>query len=228
MITPPSARMVNTLKNSVHQFIHSQNNAFENFRLLLKGFSGILRFFLLICGLTLLLQPVHCFAQQSAAAAVAAQRDGQHDFDFNFGKWRTHIRRLSHPLSGSNTWTKMEGTVTVSKIWDGKGQIEDIEATGPGGHWSGMTIFLYNPQSHQWSQTFAGMSNGMLEPPIIGEFKNGRGELYGQDTFNGRSILVRGVWSDIKPNSHKFEQSFSADGGKTWEVNFSGSLERIN
>jgi hypothetical protein len=156
------------------------------------------------------------------------QRDGAHDFDFNFGTWTTHIKRLEHPLSGSTTWVAMEGTVTVRQIWNGRGQVEDIEANGPAGHWAGMTVFLYNPQSHQWSQTFAAATSGILESPIIGEFSNGHGELYGQDTYNGRSILVRGIWSDITPNTHKFEQAFSEDGGKTWEVNFIGTLERKN
>ena len=180
------------------------------------------------------LQPFHSSAQQTAgtpatgAGDAGAFRDGQHDFDFNFGVWRTHIQRLQHPLSGSSDWTKMEGTVTVRKVWGGEGQLEEIEADGTAGHWSGLTMFLYNPQSHQWSQTFASKSSGMLEAPIVGEFKNGRGELYGQDTFNGRSILVRGVWSDISPDAHKFEQAFSTDGGKTWEINFIGTLERIS
>jgi hypothetical protein len=200
---------------------------FQMLSQLLKGFSKIFYFFLVVCAVTLLLQPAHCQAQQAQGATQGALPDGQHDFDFNFGKWRTHIRRLDHPLSGSTTWIKMEGTVTVSKLWDGKGQVEQIEADGPSGHWQGMTVFLYNPQSHQWSQTFAGASSGTLEPGIIGSFKNGRGELFGQDTYNGRTILVSGTWSDITPNTHKFEQAFSEDGGKTWEVNFSATLERI-
>jgi len=203
-------------------------NGYQTTSSIFKGCSRILKFFLLVCGVTLLLQHGPCLAQQSPAPAVASLPDGQHDFDFNFGKWRTHIRRLDHPLSGSTTWTKMEGTVTVRKVWDGKAQLEEIEADGPNGHWEGTTLFLYNPNSHQWSQDFAGASDGVLEPPIIGSFKNGRGELYGQDTYNGRTILVRGVWSDITPNAHKFEQAFSDDGGKTWEVNFSANLERIN
>jgi hypothetical protein len=191
---------------------------------------------IVILGLVMLAtcKPFNSLAQQTPGATTkdtasnATAHDGQHDFDFNFGVWRTHIRRLQKPLSGSGTWTTMEGTVTVLKIWDGQGQVEDIEADGQNGHWSGLTVFLYNPQSHQWSQTFAGKSDGTLQPPIIGEFKNGRGELFGQDSFNGRSILVRGVWSGIAANAHKFEQSFSADGGKTWEVNFIGTLERIS
>ena len=63
--------------------------------------------------------------------------------------------------------------------------------------------------------------------PSVGEFKNGRGEFYDQEPFNGRMIFVRGVWSDITPNAHRFEQSFSADGGKTWEVNWIATDTRI-
>ena len=59
-----------------------------------------------------------------------------------------------------------------------------------------------------------------MTPPVIGEFKNGRGEFYGADTLGSRAILVRFVIFDVKPNSAKFEQAFSSDGGKTWEVNW--------
>jgi hypothetical protein len=168
---------------------------------------------------------------QSAPAATNTSQqahDGQHDFDFNFGVWKTHIKRLVHPLSGSTTWTELDGTVTVRKVWDGRAQLEEIKADGAMGHFEGLTLFLYNPEAHQWSQTFANSSNGMLEQGAVGEFKNGRGELVNQDTYQGRAILVRGVWSDITPNAHHFEQSFSDDGGKTWEPNFSATLTRIS
>jgi hypothetical protein len=62
--------------------------------------------------------------------------------------------------------------------------------------------------------------------PTVGEFKNGRGEFFDQEPFNGRTILVRMVWSNITSNSHQFEQSFSYDGGKTWEPNFVATLTR--
>lgn len=113
------------------------------------------------------------------------------------------------------TFSKVASSVAVRKVWDGRAQIEEIEADGPAGHFEGLTLFLYNPQAHQWSQNFANSSDGMLTQPTIGEFKNGRGELYNQETFNGRAIMVRGVWSEIQPNSHRFEESFSEDGGKT-------------
>jgi hypothetical protein len=158
--------------------------------------------------------------------AAAGQRDGQHDFDFNLGTWNTHIQRLQHPLSGTTAWVELSGTVTIRTIWDGRALMEEIEADGSTGHFEGLTLFLYNPQSHQWSQTFASSSSGSLNPPAIGEFKDGRGELFGQETYAGRSILVRTVWSDIKPDSHHFEQDFSVDGGRNWEPNFIATLTR--
>ena len=169
-------------------------------------------------------------AQSSTSGAVppvaSAMRDGQHDFDFSVGTWKTHITRLQKPLSGSTTWIKMEGTKTERKIWNGRAHLEEIEADGPTGHMEGLTLFLYNPQAHQWSQTFASSKDGTLGSPVIGSFKNGRAEFFGQDTLNDKTILVRAVWSDITQDAHKFEQAFSDDGGKTWETNFIALLTR--
>jgi hypothetical protein len=166
-------------------------------------------------------------AGELASATKPAARDGQHDFDFNLGEWHTHIKRISDPLAGASGAIELDGTVTVRKVWDGRAFLEEIEADGPKGHWEGLSLFLYNPQSHQWSQSFVSSRLGVLTQPLIGEFRDGRGELYGQDTFNDRSILVRGVWSDIKPNSHRYEESYSADGGKTWWPAFIANLTRI-
>lgn len=153
-------------------------------------------------------------------------RDGQHDFDFNFGTWNSHIKRILDPLSGSSKSIELNGTVTVRKVWGGRAQLEEIEADGPNGHWEGLTLFLYNPQAHQWSQSFVNSNSGVLTVPSIGAFKDGRGELFASDTFNGRAILVRGVWSDIKPDSHRYEESYSDDGGKTWAPAFIATLTR--
>jgi hypothetical protein len=153
-------------------------------------------------------------------------RDGKHDFDFNIGTWKTHIRRLLHPLTGSSDWVDLNGTVRVRKVWNGRAQLEEIEADGSTGHFEGLTLFLYDPRAHQWGQYFVNSAVGVLNQPAIGEFKNGRGELFDQESFNGRTIFVRFVWSDITPDSHHVEQSFSDDGGKTWEPNFVATLTR--
>jgi hypothetical protein len=182
--------------------------------------------FLLLGILSTLLLMHAAFSQTTTAAAAVQARDGQHDFDFNFGSWKTHILRLQKPLTGSKDWVEMNGTVVVRKVWDGRGQLEEIEADSSTGHFEGLTLFLYNPESRQWSQDFARSGDGSLETPLVGEFKDGRGELISQEQFNGRTILVRGVWSEIKADSHRFEQAFSDDGGKTWEPNFVATLTR--
>jgi hypothetical protein len=147
-------------------------------------------------------------------------RGGQHDFDFEIGRWKTHLRRLVRPLTGSTTWVEYEGTSNVSKVLDGRANLVELKVAGPAGRIEGLSLRLYNPQSHQWSLNFANINDGNLTPPTIGEFRDGRGDFYNQDTLNGRSILVRFVISDITANSCRFEQSFSPDGGKTWEVNW--------
>ena len=168
-------------------------------------------------------------AQQNPQAPVArtAPRDGQHDFDFEIGTWRTHLRRLQNPLTGSKTWVEYEGTSVVRKIWDGRANLVELDVSGPAGRIEGLSLRLYNPESRQWSLNFSNVKGGTLSPPTIGEFKNGRGEFYSQETLNGRSILVRFVISDITPASCRFEQAFSDDGGKTWEVNWIATDTRV-
>jgi hypothetical protein len=164
----------------------------------------------------------------SVEPAAAASRDGQHDFDFEIGIWKTHLRRLVHPLTGSTTWIELEGTSVVRKVWNGRANLVELEADGPTGHIEGLSLRLYDPQSHQWSLNYANSKGGGLSVPTIGEFKNGRGEFYDQETLNGRAILVRNVWSEITANSCHFEQSFSDDGGKTWEANWIVTDTRVN
>jgi len=148
------------------------------------------------------------------------ERDGQHDFDFEIGTWKTHLTRRLHPLTGSKTWVEYEGTTVVRKVWNGRANLVELKADGPAGHFEGLNLRLYNPQSHQWSLNFANGNGGVIGQPTVGQFKNGRGEFYDQETLNGRAIYVRFVISDVTSNSCRFEQSFSDDGGKTWEVNW--------
>jgi len=157
----------------------------------------------------------------AAFAQTPADADkGAHDFDFNIGTWKTHISRLQHPLTGSTTWIQYEGRSVIRKVWNGRANLVELEADSAAGHIEGLSLRLYNPESHQWSLNFSNSAVGTLGQPTIGEFKNGRGEFTDQETLNGRTIWVRFVISDIKPTSVRYEQSFSDDGGKTWEVNW--------
>ena len=100
-------------------------------------------------------------------------------------------------------------------------------ADGPAGHFEGVSLRLYNPESRQWSLNFSNIRAGTMSQPMTGEFKNGRGEFYDQETLDGRAIYVRFLISDVTPDSCRFEQAFSDDGGKTWEVNWIATDTRI-
>src|SRR5262252_41188 len=188
---------------------------------------------LLILSFAAVSQPLRGLAQEKPGASGARTRenaiepDGQHDFDFEIGTWKTHLSRLLHPLTGSTNWVEYEGTTVVRKVWDGRANLAELRADSSAGHLEGLSLRLYNAGSHQWSLNFANINSGVLSQPTIGEFKNGRGEFYDQEPFNGRAILVRFVISDITRNSCRFEQSFSDDGGKTWEVNWIAIDTRI-
>jgi hypothetical protein len=181
------------------------------------------RRYLLLVSLLVGLQALPAPAQQNPAA----ERDGQHDFDFEIGTWHTRLSRLQNPLTGSKTWVKYEGTSVVRKVWNGRANLVELDVSGPAGRIEALSLRLYNPESRQWSLNFSNSRGGTMSPPTIGEFKNGRGEFFSQETLNGRAILVRFVISDITPTSCRFEQAFSDDGGKTWEVNWIATDKRV-
>src|SRR3984957_2924324 len=193
--------------------------------------------YLIVCGLVVVLLPPRIFAQQNSDGVTTGTphastlRDGQHDFDFEIGTWEIHLSRLQDRLAGSTTWVKFDGTSVTRKVWDGRANLEEFETDSPTGHIEGLTLRLYNPQTHQWSIYWANSKDpdrGEPIQPMVGEFKNDRGEFYDQELWKGRAVYVRFIWSDITPNSAHFEQSYSDDGGKTWEVNWITNQTRVN
>lgn len=164
--------------------------------------------------------------QQEPTRSSTVQRDGSHDFDWDIGAWKTHQMRRLHPLTGSSQWVEYHGTDIVRRLWQGA-NTGMIEADGPAGHLEIYTIRLYNPSSHQWTVSFTNPASGALGIPLTGVFRNGRAEFYDQEPYEGREILVRFAISDISMSSCRFEQAFSDDGGKTWEVNFVVTETRV-
>jgi hypothetical protein len=185
-----------------------------------------LRICLLACALVVASQSRPAHAQSSSGAArpggpgAVEERDGQYDFDFEIGTWKTRLSRLLHPLTGSTTWVRYEGTSVVRKVWNGRANLVELQANGPAGHIQALSLRLYNPESRQWSLNFANSRSGTMAVPSIGKFSGDRGEFFSDESLDGRAILVRFVISVITPDSCRFEQSFSADGGKTWELNW--------
>lgn len=164
----------------------------------------------------------------ASAANASNARDGQHDFDFDFGAWKMHIRRLVHPLTGSNEWTEMDGSTVTNRIWDGRANLATVEADGPSGHLELLSLRLYDPQEHRWNLSFATSDTGILSVAAVGGFRGGRGEFYDTELYHGRNILVRfSIWP-VSPNEVRAEQAFSADGGTNWETNWINTYSRVS
>ena len=157
---------------------------------------------------------------QASSVNQGSEHDGQHDFDPLVGSWKYHLKRRAQRLAGSNEWVNFGGTGLCRHLWDGRAELEEARFESPSGNIEGLVVRLYNPQTHQWSLYWGNSKNGIIDPPQVGEFKDGRGLFYAQDKPEGRTVLVRFDWTKLNTNSPHFEQAYSDDGGTTWEVNW--------
>jgi hypothetical protein len=146
--------------------------------------------------------------------------NGQHDFDFEFGRWRVHLQRLVKPLSHTTTWISYDGTSVVRQVWVGRANFGELEVDGDAKHIEGLSLRVYDAQARQWRIHWANGADGALGTAMVGGFANGRGVFYDQEDLDGRPIFVRFIFSGITATAFRFEQAFSDDAGKSWETNW--------
>jgi hypothetical protein len=177
----------------------------------------------------LLTQPNLALAQTPAPLPPQDQ-DGGHGFDFLIGSWKVHLRKLANPLTGSAEWVQYDGTSVTHKVLGSNANLEEFKVDGaaPDLHIHAQTLRLYNPQSRQWSIYLLDVNKGTLGlPATVGAFIDGRGEFFDQEEWKGRWIQVRYQWTHEGGASALMQQSFSTDGGKTWEVNWICEMTRV-
>ena len=167
-------------------------------------------------------------AQQAPTVPAAASGDGQRDFDWEIGSWKTELRRLAKPLSGSKDWIGYSGTSVVRTVLDGRANLVELRVQGPAGRIEGASLRLFDPRAGQWRLHYANARDGALTAPMHGRFRGGRGEFHGMDELDGKAILVRFVITRINADSARFEQAYSEDGGRNWETNWIAVDTRID
>ena len=155
------------------------------------------------------------------------QNDGRNAFDFLIGKWKVHHFRLKERLKGCTEWEEFEGEGIARKILNGLGNMDENILHRASGDIHAITVRLFDPKSKEWSLCWSAEGAGTFDVPMIGGFKNGRGDFFAQEVFEGRHIFSRFIWSEIEANTCKWEQAFSIDGGKTWETNWVMTFERV-
>jgi hypothetical protein len=157
----------------------------------------------------------------SAEPPAPPLHDGQSDFDFVVGTWKVKNRVLDGWLKGSTTWYEFDATAHERPIWGGHGIVEEWDGTSPKRHIQGLAVRLYDPASRHWSIWWADRSLGtLLLPPVVGTFKDGRGEFFCDETFDGKPSRTRVTWIKLTKDALRWEQAYSLDGGKTWETNW--------
>jgi hypothetical protein len=155
------------------------------------------------------------------AESAVARPPGRGDFDFLVGSWTVRHHRLKERLTGNTEWEHFSGTSTLWLTLDGLGTIDDNLLELPSGTYRAMGIRAFNPEDGKWSIWWLDARNvGVLDPPVRGGFKDGVGVFEGDDVLRGKPIRVRYTWSDITARTAHWEQAFSPDGGRTWEVNW--------
>ncbi|MGN6516635.1 MAG: DUF1579 domain-containing protein [Rhizomicrobium sp.] len=172
------------------------------------------------------------FANADAPPAEKHKPDlsGLHDFDFVAGEWRVHHRVLKERLAGSHDWMDFDGTQKAWLTLNGYGNVDDNVFYKPTGTYRGVTIRSYDPQTGLWSIWWLDgrMPAINLDPPVRGRFVNGVGTFYADDTLRGKPIKVRFIWKPETHDTSHWEQAFSADGGKTWETNWTSDFTRVS
>jgi len=165
-------------------------------------------------------------AWPTATKTLEGGSDPIRGFDFLHGEWSVHNRRLRRPLSGSAEWYAFEGSAVERAFWDGQGNLEEYEGHSPAGRIRGLALRLYDPVARQWSIHWANSATGEWERPMVGQFRDGRGEFYNLDRYDGREVMTRFIWTSAGEHSARWEQAFSDDGGRSWETNWTMDFHR--
>lgn len=150
-----------------------------------------------------------------------AARATKADFDFLFGSWKVRNRYLRDRLQASTEWIEFEAHAEAQPLLDGLGNLDRNRFVRNGEAIEGVTLRLFNPSTGEWSIYWADtVRPGVLQPPMIGKFEGDTGVFFGEEEVAGKKVLCRFIWTRAGVDAPRWEQAFSADGGKTWETNW--------
>ena len=149
------------------------------------------------------------------------------DFDFLQGRWLIHHKKLTERLVGCQTWEEFRTPVANQLILGGLGNFDHIR-TESGDFYEGASLRLFDKSSRLWRIYWMDTNGATLYPPVEGSFDGPVGIFRGRDQEGGIPVLVEFQWDKTNPDTPTWQQSFSADNGKTWEVNWLMNFSRVH
>jgi hypothetical protein len=153
--------------------------------------------------------------------------NASHDFDFLFGAWIVRHRRLKAWLADCTEWDEFAGSSTFWPLLGGAGNVDDNVLELPGGAYRAVTLRSFDPKTQQWAIWWLdGRNPHQFDVPMKGGFADGVGTFLADDTLGGKPIKVRFLWTRDSADMARWEQAFSADGGRSWETNWEMDFTR--
>ena len=181
----------------------------------------------MLVGVVFIMTTFTSAVSSSTTQGQSAETAPEHDFDFLVGDWIVQHHRLKQRLAHSDEWETFTGTCHTWKLLGGQADVDDNVLNAPAGTYRAASLRSFDPATKSWSIWWLDSRHAkQVDPPVVGTFENGIGTFLANDTYNGKPILVRYIWSGITRNSAKWQQAFSADGGKTWETNWTMEFHR--
>lgn len=144
---------------------------------------------------------------------------GASDFDFLQGEWLISHRRLRERLVGSTQWFEFETPFVMQAILGGLGNIDQCRTT-EGAFYEGVSLRLFDLATGTWHIYWVDSNGARLCPPVVGAFNGPLGSFHGEDSHQGRPVLVTFQWNCEDATRPVWQQAFSADGGNSWETNW--------
>jgi hypothetical protein len=164
-----------------------------------------------------ILTPSVAVANTAAQPAEAhyCEAPEYHEFDFWVGSWASYDNKGK--FQGYNLVEKVEDGCAIQEWWRGDGAENG----------SGTSFSIYDKTRKVWNQTWVSIRGNLLpiEGNIIGKSMVLTG--YHVNVQGGRE-LHRTVWTPNADGTVHQLWDFSVDGGKTWEVNYEGTLRRTH
>jgi hypothetical protein len=154
--------------------------------------------------------------------------EGVHDFDFLHGEWHVSHRKLARRLAGSQDWLQFDGSMICRPLLGCADNFDDNVLDDPAGAYRALALRRFDRAVGTWSIWWFDSRYSVLrmDTPMRGRFDGAQGLFLNDETFEGRPIKARFLWSEIEAHSARWEQAFSVDGGATWEVNWIMRFER--
>lgn len=126
-------------------------------------------------------------------------------FDFWIGEW--NVQNPQGLQVGQSRIERIENGCIILENWD----------SGPAD--TGKSINFYDSNLHRWRQTWADNTGGVSE--FSGVFKDGAMRFEGESHRpDGTKILRRLTFFDLSADRVRQYSEASADGGKTWKLDY--------